>query len=376
MILFAVSALGVAPVPAYAVAEPLVATGAVFNNPRGTTAEQNAVKNHIISAVDQTQSGRLIRVALYVLDDQGYTDALKRAYARGVDVRVVLDSHSGAKSATRDLLSALGTDRSKGSWVTVCPTGSACIADVPARVNPIHHNKFFTFSRIGDAGVAEDVVIQASANQTALNINRYWNNAYTVVGNTALYTAYVDYFNDLAAMRKTNDYHVQGDAGSEKYYFFPRATGDPVLDFLNNVTCTGNTSTGSASHKTVVRVAASLFDRAPIADKLVALANAECWIEVVYADSPVQSRMTGNPRLRLYHLKDSAGYQVHSKYIAIEGNYAGHKDTKWVFTGSHNLDKSSLRDNDEAIIRLSSNAAHDAYRQNFLDMRSYSVLVP
>ena len=50
--------------------------------------------------------------------------------------------------------------------------------------NPINHNRFLTFSRIGDAGVAEDVVIQASANQTSPNVDKDWNNAYTVVGNT------------------------------------------------------------------------------------------------------------------------------------------------------------------------------------------------
>ncbi|WP_406499598.1 phospholipase D-like domain-containing protein [Streptomyces sp. NBC_00846] len=360
-------------VPSSAAEAAPVVTGVVFNNPRGTAKEQNAVKTHIISAIDQTPSGRPIRVALYVLNDQGYTDALKRAFARGVQVRVVLDSNSGNKPPAQDLIETLGTNMTKTSWVRVCSPGLACVSNAPASVNPIQHNKFFTFSRIGDAGVAEDVVIQASANQTTVNINRYWNNAYTVVGNTALYTAYANYFTDLANMKRTNDYHVQGAANDEKYYFFPRASGDPVLDFLNNVTCTGNSSVGSASHKTVIRVAASLFDRTAIADKLIALADADCWVEVVYADSPLTNRMKGDARLKLYHLQNSDGYQVHSKYLAIEGNYAGHPDTKWVFTGSHNLDKSSLRDNDEAIIRVSSNATHDAYRENFLLMRSYSV---
>ncbi|NEY32007.1 hypothetical protein GTU99_07300 [Streptomyces sp. PRKS01-65] len=59
------------------------------------------------------------------------------------------------------------------------------------------------------------------------------------------------------------------------------------------------------------------------------------------------------------------GYLVHSKYLLVEGNYAGHPDTKWTFTGSHNLDYSSLRDNDEALLRVEGATTHDAYARNF-----------
>ncbi|PZH12144.1 hypothetical protein C1I97_12725 [Streptomyces sp. NTH33] len=37
-------------------------------------------------------------------------------------------------------------------------------------------------------------------------------------------------------------------------------------------------------------------------------------------------------------------------------------------TGSHNLDESSLRDNDEAMLRLEGAGPHEAYRQNFESM--------
>ncbi|MEU7379611.1 hypothetical protein AB0A91_06260 [Streptomyces sp. NPDC042207] len=41
---------------------------------------------------------------------------------------------------------------------------------------------------------------------------------------------------------------------------------------------------------------------------------------------------------------------MHSNCLLIEGTYAGHVGTKWTFTGSHNLDCSSLRDNDETLL--------------------------
>ncbi|MFF0275604.1 phosphatidylserine/phosphatidylglycerophosphate/cardiolipin synthase family protein [Streptomyces sp. NPDC004330] len=360
--------------PAAAEGAPPVVTGAVFNNPKGTAAEQDAVKNHIIAAIDKTQAGRTLRAALYVMQDQDFTDALVAADQRGVNVRVVLDHKSveaPAPAPAQNLIAALGTDKSQNSWVQVCSAGGACIA--AGGTNPINHNKFFTFSRVGDAGVAEDVVIQSSANQTVSSTTRQWNNAYTVVGNTALYTAYTEYFNDLAAMSKNSDYYRTGEAGDAKYYFFPQQSGDVVLGFLNNVSCTGNTTTGTTSHKTIVRISAWALHRDAIATKLRSLADQDCWIEIVYKDSNDLPTLQGHARIKPYHL-DAGGYFVHSKYLLVEGNYAGHPDTKWTFTGSHNLDVSSLRENDEALIRLEGAAAHDAYKANFLAMRAQAVL--
>ncbi|MFJ8588798.1 phosphatidylserine/phosphatidylglycerophosphate/cardiolipin synthase family protein [Streptomyces sp. NPDC093595] len=370
---------------AVAVDEPPVVTGAVFNDPQGTAAEQDAVKNHIIKAIDNTQSGRTLRAALYALTDTGYSDALRRAHDRGVQVRVVLDHTYSTSTAATQLRTTLGTDRTRASWLHVCPKDRACIADVTvdADKNHINHNKFFLFSRVGDPGVAEDVVIQTSANQTPANTSRFWNNAYTSVGNTELYTAYTAYFNDLADENRNADYFRQGTTGgAEKYYFFPQQSGDLIVDVLNNVSCTGNTVVGSASHKTVVRVAAYAFYRADVANKLRALADQDCWIEVVYNETDELAALGNHARIKPYKLRLDNGTPategddlfVHSKYLLVEGNYAGHPDTKWTFTGSHNLDVSSLRENDEALLRVEGAATHDAYRGNFLAMRSVATL--
>jgi phosphatidylserine/phosphatidylglycerophosphate/cardiolipin synthase-like enzyme len=342
---------------------PPISTGAVFNNPKGSTAQKNAVKNHIITAINNTQSGRMIRSALYALKDQEYTDALVAADRRGVAVRVVLDAKFKSSAATQNLISALGTDKSKDSWVHVCTVGAACIAT--GRSSMINHNKFFTFSRIGDAGEAEDVVIQTSANQTSLNTEKYWNNAYTVVGNTALYTAYRDYFNDLAAMTKNENYFTSGKVGKEKYYFFPQKSGDIVVSILDNLSC---------ARSATVRVAAFALHRDAVAQKLRSLADQGCSVRIVFNDSNDVSKLSGHRNIALRRLSTSDGYLVHSKYLLIEGDYAGHADTKWTFTGSHNLDESSLRDNDEAMLRLEGAGPHDIYRQNFESM--FAVATP
>ncbi|MHB9861752.1 hypothetical protein [Streptomyces sp. YIM S03343] len=41
-----------------------------------------------------------------------------------------------------------------------------------------------------------------------------------------------------------------------------------------------------------------------------------------------------------------------------------------MFTGSPDYDVSSLRENDEAMLRLKSDAIHDRYRTNFVSMRT------
>lgn len=340
-----------------AAAEVPISTGAIFNDPKGSTTEKNAVKNHIISAINETQSGRLIRTALYALNDSDYADSLISAHQRNVMVRVVLDAKYASSSASQKLISGLGTDKSKDSWVHMCTNGGACIA--PSGNGAINHNKFFTFSRIGDAGAAEDVVIQTSANQTSLNTEKYWNNAYTITGNTPLYEAYRDYFMDLAAMVKNDNYFTSGKVGTEKYYFFPQKSGDIVVSLLDNVSCTGGTT---------VRVAALALHRDDVALKLKSLANQGCSVRIVFGESNDVDKLSGHANIQIRQLKTSDGYLVHSKYFLVDGNYAGHAGTKWTFTGSHNLDLSSLRENDEALLRLEGATPHDAYRANFESM--------
>ncbi|MFJ2178738.1 phosphatidylserine/phosphatidylglycerophosphate/cardiolipin synthase family protein [Streptomyces sp. NPDC087851] len=338
-------------------AAPPISTGAVFNDPLGSSDAQNAVKNHIIGAINNTQSGRLIRAALYALNDQDYTNALKSAHARGVMVRVVLDAKYADSAAARSLVAELGTDRTATSWVRVCTAGGACIST--GHSSMINHNKFFTFSRIGSAGEAEDVVIQTSANQTSLNTAKYWNNAYTVVGNTDLYTAYVGYFNDLAAMKKNANYFTSGKVGTEKYYFFPQSTGDIVVGLLDNVSCAARSK---------VSVAAFALHRDEVADKLSSMAAQGCVIRIVYAESNDAAKLAGRQNIDIRRLNTADGHLVHSKYFLVEGTYAGHADTKWTFTGSHNLDYASLQRNDEALLRLEGAAPYDAYSQNFTNL--------
>ncbi len=341
----------------------------MFNDPTDP-AKQYAIRDHLRSLIQGAPAGSTISIAIYHFTDTTVSTDLLAARDRGVNVRLVADYSSASSAPVVSLVNALGTDQAKSSWVTLCTKDAACIGSTGT---PIMHNKFFLFSSTSGS---TNVVVQSSANLTKANAENYWNNAVTVVGNTDLYNGYLSYFKDLAAKRKNSDYYRTVSAGNVKAYFFPRAgttaDTDTVYNMLNeNVTCEGNTSVGTQTGRTIIRIGMWYFSRDNIARKLRELADRKCWIEVVYTtmDDGSRSYLSGHDRIVLYRIDDGT-HIVHSKYLLVEGTYAGVKDSKWVFTGSHNYTNAALRENDEALVRIQSNAIHDQYRANFWALRT------
>ncbi|MCP2256399.1 Phosphatidylserine/phosphatidylglycerophosphate/cardiolipin synthase [Streptoalloteichus tenebrarius] len=355
------------PTPATPPASAAVASSAVFNKP-GDAARQYAIIKHLRSLIQGAAPGSEIHAAIYHFSDTAVAADLVAARDRGVKVRLVVDQSSESRAAVENLVKALGTDRSKPSWVRICTKGGACIGNVGT---PIMHNKFFLFSNTSGSS---NVLVQSSSNLTKDNAEKYWNNAVTLVGDTALYNGYLSYFRDLAAMKKTGDYYRTVNGDNTKAYFFPRAGSDASTDTIynmldDNVACEGNTSVGTKSGRTIIRIAMWYFSRDAIARKLRELADRKCWVEVVYTtlDAGSRSHLANHDRIVLRQI--DGNQIVHSKYMLIEGTYAGVKDSKWVMTGSHNYTNAALRENDEALVRIRSNAIHDQYRANFREMR-------
>lgn len=364
-------------VPA-APASAAVADGAVFNNPL-VAADQYNIRDHVRTLINGAPAGSTIQIAMYHFRDTAVASDLVAAKNRGANVRLVVDYSDAAQAAVTTLVSALGSDRTKASWIVLCTQNAACIGNLGS---PIMHNKFFLFSSTSGSA---NVVVQSSANLTTENATKFWNNAVTLVGNTGLYNAYAAYFADLAAKSKTSNYYTTVGSGNAKVYFFPRAGSDEATDTVynmltDNVTCEGNTSVGTQdTHRTIIRVGMWYFSRDDIARRLRALADAKCWVDVIYTtmDDGVRGHLINHPRIALYQFPDNAGnpYVIHSKYLLIEGTYAGEKDTKWVVTGSHNYSNAALRENDEAMVRVKSNAIHDQYRENFRTARAAANVV-
>jgi hypothetical protein len=358
--------------------ETPVSVGAVFSEPVG--GDPVAIVRKICALVKQAPAGARVQVAHFVMSGTAgteFADELIKAHRRGVKVQVILDGDTRGRTVAARLASGLGTDRSAGSWLHVC-TGpmsggtAACIGDKG------QHNKFYLFSKTGDAS---NVVVQSSANLTDLNSTTYWNNAVVLPGNKRLYQAYEGYFKDLAAERKNLDYYrvvnTGSAGGSVRAHFFPRAgdsaATDPVVEHLGKVSCQGGGTT--------VRVGMSEWDtyRIAIPEKLRDLAAQGCTVKIVYGimDDEVKQVLRSEPRIELRTLGTGGALpgRVHSKYLLIEGGYDGDRDARWVFTGSHNYNLTSLRRNDEALLRLNNKTVYQQYVANFDTMRAAAVPV-
>lgn len=345
-----------------------VTTGAVFNDPAG--GDGAALVRKLCGLIKQTPAGARIQVAHFVMSGTAgteFADELIKAHQRGVGVQVVLDGDTRGATVAGRLSAELGTDTTAGSWVHLCtgpPSGgtAACIGDKG------QHNKFYLFSRTGRAS---DVVVQSSANLTDLNSTTYWNNAVVLPGNRRLYAAYTGYFADLAAERKNLDYHRVVQTPGVRAHFFPNATTDPIVDYLGPVSCRRGTT---------IRVGMSEWDtyRIAIPQRLRDLAAQGCTVRIVYGimDDEVKQLLLAEPRVELRTLGDGAALpgRVHSKYLLIEGSYDGDRDAHWVFTGSHNYNQTSLRRNDETLLRLNDRSVYRQYVANFERMWSVAPL--
>ncbi|MFE7095070.1 phospholipase D-like domain-containing protein [Streptomyces erythrochromogenes] len=410
-------------------AEPTtyVSTGPVFNDPKDPGGvKQRAILSHLGRLVNGATPGSTIRISLYVFGSGWLADQLAAAHQRGVNVQVLVDDDSvnapwmgtSGKTVQSKLETAFAKAPGAGqqfgsSWFKKCAAGQACLAKGTGGVN---HNKFFLFSRTTGSGSPttgvplDDVVVQSSGNLTSADTDELWNDAMTVVGNSALHTGYVTYFDRLTAAAQTGptdplraaDLDMDVQAGPAKAYFFPRSPEDVVVNILTTIAtpvspttpvCHGNTpGHGTADGRTVIRIANGHISRPAVARELWKLADAGCYVDVVYgklADYEAVgehretaywlTRSTALGRITLHRLNNddhtdpatgAAGTASHTKYLLVEGAYKGVKDQKITWTGSHTFTGLALTANDETYLKYEDAAVHDAYRANFRAQRA------
>lgn len=367
--------------------------GPIFNDPLGSTDEQYAIGTRLIELTNSAVPGSTIKVAVYHVWEASVVDALVAAKDRGVRVQILLDESSRsdrpANTSYSTLAAALGTDKSKPSFVSLCPAGKSCLGD-PKYGQSIMHNKFWLFSEVEGA---RDVVVQTTSNSTPSAHTKFFNDALLLPDNPTLYDAYADYFTDMLGKDWRNWDYRTVSSGLFKAYFFPRAgtvnETDTMYSVLNNVQCNYKDSAGVTQH-TKVRASIFKITRQQIADKLVSLKKAGCSVSIVYAETDSAKSQggtpgtwealhkSGGPSVRCFNddrdplnpgAKLVTPYIIHSKYLLIDGVYDG-KRNKLSFTGSQNYTAPALRENDEAIVKVDDDSVHDAYRSHFDHVRS------
>lgn len=366
-------------VPAGSAEAATVATGAVFNKPTGSTAEQQAIRTQVHDIVVNADSGSILRLAMYHLWDDSLAQDLVSAKGRGVSVRVVLDHSTLDYPSSYDILkAAFGTSTGAASFVKLCTSGSSCLGPSGTGIN---HNKYLLASSVG-GGAQTNVVAQLTSNLTPSNYSRYWNSSVTVAGNAALYNGYVSYFTALQAENRGAWSYTYGNAGEYKYYFFPRAgsdaTSDTIVNALDNVACRYSDSSGA--HQTSIHIAMLKITRQAVADKLKSLGAAGCVVDIVYSETdsgtwPVL-HSTGITNRCYQHDQDADSSTpnriVHSKNMLISGMYADVVQ-KVMWSGSHNFSGPALRNNDEAMLRITNASVYSAFESNFQAARSAAV---
>ncbi|MGH8794114.1 MAG: phospholipase D-like domain-containing protein, partial [Stackebrandtia sp.] len=252
--------------PAFAAEPDPVVNHAVFSNPIGSEAEQNAVFIQFARLIDRVPAGEEIAMSFFGFDtvsdadspeDPDLTARLLNAHERGVKVKIILDKAQEGNEAHTALKAALGDDDSQDSWIATCADQFADRPDrgcIGTRVvewsgGPLpayNHNKFALFSKLemNDGAAVSDVVFTGSSNIGEWDAVEAYNNMFTF-SDPGSYDGFRAYFEDLRAYRYTaegdNDYYTDTGSGTDyRSFFFPRherpgqSLDDPATDTVYN----------------------------------------------------------------------------------------------------------------------------------------------
>jgi phosphatidylserine/phosphatidylglycerophosphate/cardiolipin synthase-like enzyme len=341
-------------------------TGATFNRPTGTPAQQRRIFSMINKTIDAVPKGGYIRVAVFSFTEKRTADALLRARSRGVRVRVIFDNHKIYPQESR-LRRALGKSTSASSYVLYCH--HACRGTAGDM-----HDKIFTFSR---AGHARNISMVGSNNMTSFNATRQWSDVYTIANNRDMFVTYRTLFDQLKrgslkarAASPSTFYRVQH--GRYRASFFPdpgvSRQQDPVLKELAGVSCGGATQGTGVDGHTLVRVSMhAWYDPRgkAIATKVASLSQAGCRVQVIPGETmgtKVRS-LLGDAKVKFPKVRHPK-QRTHQKILQISGHFGHDTSASLVFTGSHNWASRGL-DCDDNILRISSRTAYEQYARNF-----------
>ncbi len=348
-------------------------TGAIFNRPVGSRAQQRAIFTHVNRAIDAATSGSTIRIAVYSFAEEATADRLLAAYRRGVSVKLIFNPHT-IYPAERRLAKVLGSRVNARSFVKFCD--HSCRG-----TSGVMHQKVFLFTR---AGAAENVVMVGSNNMTRHNAVDQWSDIYTVVGDAALFFTYAGVFDQMKTDTPQTTPYIQAEVNSYEPEFYPRRrttmVDDPIYLALSAITCQGaaegygtavTAADGTVSRVTRVRISQHAWngDRGRyLVAKVAELARSGCDVKVVYgvgAGTVVKQTLArtsvpaSSGRVR--------GVHTHQKMFSVSGVFEGDPASALVWTGSHNWSDGALR-RDDVVLRVDSPEAYAQYDANFEDM--------
>ncbi len=348
-------------------------TGAIFNRPVGSTAEQRAIFAHVNRTIDATPSGATIRIAVFSFAAGRTAKKLIAAHQRGVNVQVIFNDHHIYK-AERILQAALGSDPDARSFARSC--AGSCRGGKGQM-----HDKIFLFSK---AGAAENVVMVGSNNMTRNNAVNQWSDIYTVVGNPVLYFTYSGAFEQMKYDRPLGSPYIRAEVNGYQADFYPRPgttqADDPLMLALSGITCVGAAEgygearrlpDGGTDRVSRVRIAQHAWNGNRgiyLAQKVAALHREGCDVRAVLGVGT--GRVVRNTLARA-GVKTSSGkvkgVHTHQKMFSVSGVHEGNPASTIVWNGSHNWSDGALR-RDDVVLKVESPEAYAQYLANFDDM--------
>jgi phosphatidylserine/phosphatidylglycerophosphate/cardiolipin synthase-like enzyme len=361
--------------------------GATFNHPRGTPEARWRIVRAVDKAVNNTWPCETIWMTLYLMDSKPSVEALIKAHARGVRVRVVLDNVYANNTLTQRLYTALNADNGPaaegdpewwgpdGSFVTYC-TGS-CRGSYG-----VSHSKFYVFSK---TGAAENVSMVSSSNLNAGGAHKGWNDLYVANGRADLvedpHAGFATIHDEMAEdVDVFPTRYREMTRGAITTRFFPTDDGrDPVFDDLSTVRCRGVASGFGRNGRTAIDI--SMFqwmhDRGiRFAHKVAELGRNGCDVRVIYGAPGREVRKILHKAARRGHIKvwnsrfdlngdGEVDYRVHHKYVLVNGVFRGSASVKGVLTGAQNWSGNSTRGTDENTISVMGAGAYNQYMGNW-----------
>jgi hypothetical protein len=345
----------------------------VFANPGPAGENDPTIERYIIEQIDATPAGAKIAFAARDWTRQAVAAAVRNAFDRGVDVIGVIDGSERDRPFLKAMVDALG------GRVIFCGTPSfefnSCISNVSRP--GLMHNKFWTFSELSDG--SKNVVIQTSQNFTTPQL-RQFQDLVRIDGDVALYDGYRRYVEDMKAQNRSDHYYLvtSGDDDRNTMYPFPRRqpdvwTDDTIVDRLNEVDCSEG---GAPSGEGLIRVAQAFFrrERMAIAQKLIALRNEGCFVQVINsngdADVVAELLNAGIEVSPLFH--GAIGAETHTKYWFVDAkSTVTEVRTRIVYAGSANW-RADQHQTDDMLLRVVDDGVYAAYESHWLGMRDRS----
>jgi len=345
-------------------------TGALFNNPLGTEAQQRRLFTHIIRTINSVPSKGTIRIAVFSFADKRAADALLNAYHRGVHVKLIFSGSNIYPPMTR-LRKAIGKDPGNPSFVVFCE--KSCRGTVGEM-----HAKFFSFSSAGDA---KHITMVGSNNMTRHNAEDQWSDLYTVSNGLRYFWAYRPWFRQLKYDQPIDDPYISREIGVNDVDITPidlSEESDPIMQALDNITCLTrkgdidpSTTTPDKLVSTRILVAAHAWNGErgkTVARKVGQLAQSGCVVRVFYGVGvgPAVRAILTQAGAKITN-GTTRGVHTHEKMMIVSGHFGEDPEAIRVWTGSHNWSSRAVG-RDDVIVQINNEVVGRQYLTNFWNM--------